>query len=133
MTTQKRSIVDMNTNGLIESLTVLPARQMARRWIRTKGAKVVAQYAGKSVGKTVARTAASPYLLLADAAEFATREFMDRSQEDTQLTQRVSKGVGFGASVGIGAAVGGPIGAGVGVTVWALGEVIEAAWERTAT
>ncbi|MEA3643332.1 MAG: hypothetical protein VBE63_25850 [Lamprobacter sp.] len=129
MTAQETPTIATNDHGLIERLAVLPARQLARSWVRTNGAKVVAKYASKAAGKTVARTAASPYLLLADAAELATRQMMDQYQEDLQLTRRVSKGVGFGASVGIGAAVGGPIGAGVGATVWALGEAIEATWE----
>lgn len=112
---------------VIEHLSLLPSRQMARSWMRGTGVKVVTKYSGKVAGKTVARTAASPYLLIADAAELATRGIMEQCQDDAVLTQRVSKGVGLGASVGIGAAVGGPIGAGVGATVWALGEVIETA------
>ena len=79
---------------------------------------------GTTITAKTLTNVASPWLLVADAAQLSTEVLasnMGISDEDAKRTGQV---VGFSTSVGIGAAVAGPIGAGVGFAFWTLGEVV---------
>jgi hypothetical protein len=97
------------------------------RQLFATGSKAVATTVAKGSTKLVAKQVgrvATPWLLVADAAQFATEVAMNKSGADPESAKTVGRGVGCASSVVIGAAVGGPIGAGVALGLWFFGEVI---------
>lgn len=102
----------------------LSSKSLGRQLVKVEGAKLVTKTISKAAGKTVARTAANPALLIADGVELGTMVVCDVLDVDEGTAKVVSKGAGLGSSVAIGAAVGGPMGALAGAAVWGVGELI---------
>ena len=99
---------------------------VTRQFVAT-GSKVIATTVAKGSTKLVAKQVgrvATPWLLVADAAQFATEVAMNKSGADPENAKTAGRAVGCAGSVAIGAAVGGPIGAGVGFGLWLFGEAI---------
>jgi len=84
--------------------------------------KVFVKNGAKATAKTFAR-AATPWFLLADAAQFGTEVVATKLGANDARAETSGQVVGMGASVGIGAAVAGPAGAAAGLGLWVVGEV----------
>lgn len=93
-------------------------------------ARTVCKQAGRQMGKLACR-AASPWLLVADAAQLLAETAANHAGCEGDTSERVGQGTGLLAAIGIGAAIGscgGPVGmavlAGVGAAYWAGGEIV---------
>ncbi|VTS05979.1 lecithin retinol acyltransferase family protein [Tuwongella immobilis] len=103
--------------------------EMVTRRVTATGTKVITRTVAKTITRTTARMggksllrAASPWLLLADAAQLLTEWQATRSGAAPKQAEDAGKAVGCASSVGIGTLVGGPVGAIVGLGIWAAGE-----------
>ena len=98
------------------------------------GTKVVARAVAKGISKIAAKTgaklasktvvrAASPWLLVADAAQLGAEVALTQRGTEPEEAERAGQIVGLGASVGIGALAAGPVGACAGAGLWLAGEL----------
>lgn len=116
-------------SGLASSLQV---RSVERR-VAAGGGKLMARWATRAAvtlsGKSLLR-AASPALLVADAAQLGTEVLLSQRGVDSKTAEQAGAGVGLIGSAAIGTALAGPIGGCVGVGLWALGEGVARCTKR---
>jgi hypothetical protein len=89
-----------------------------------EGGKFLAKQGFKVAGKTLAKTASSPWLIAADAAEIGVEKLADEMGFEKDTAKYAGKTTGALTSVGIGAAVAGPVGALAGLGLWVAGEAL---------
>ncbi|MGC4120444.1 MAG: hypothetical protein QM765_38870 [Myxococcales bacterium] len=95
-----------------------------RRDIGIVTGKLVAKHASKVVGRALARTAASPWLLTSDVADLAAHKAARALDCDEKTSRTLGKGAGAVTSIVVGAALAGPVGAVAGGVVWGVGEIV---------
>lgn len=120
----KKSKKSKEIEMLQQYLPIDARREAGRQIVRRFGPRAVAKVASKAAVKTVARTAASPWLLVSDGVELGAEQLCRQLDVTPATARKVGKGAGLATSVGIGAAIGGPLGAGVGAAAWGIGELI---------
>ncbi len=98
------------------------ATKVAARAVAKRISKIAAKTGGRLASKTVVR-AASPWLLVADAAQLGAEVALSQRGADPEEAERTGQVVGLGASVGIGAMAAGPVGACAGAGLWLVGEL----------
>ena len=98
------------------------ATKVAARVVAKGISKIAAKTGGRLVSKTVVR-AASPWLLVADAAQLGAEFAVSQRGTEPEEAERTGQVVGLGASLGIGALAAGPVGACAGAGLWLAGEL----------
>ena len=96
--------------------------KVATKAVTKMGLKTGSKVGAKVASKTFLRSAANPYLLLADGVELgvgALCKKLDLEEEDSRILR---KGSGLTTSITIGTIVGGPLGATAGAMIWGIGE-----------
>ncbi len=96
--------------------------KVAARAVAKGISKIAAKTGGRLASKTVMR-AATPWLLVADAAQLGAEVALSQRGADPEEAERTGQVVGLGASVGIGALAAGPVGACAGAGLWFVGEI----------
>jgi hypothetical protein len=102
--------------------TVSVSTKVAARAVTKGASKAVAKAGSKVAAKRLTR-AASPLLLLADAAQLGTELVMAQSGSKQEDAEGVGQAVGLVTSLVVGGIAAGPVGIAFGFGFWVLGEL----------